>query len=66
MEILLSRKEILLFSQSKIWGEQHVLLVQVRYFYGTYSVYMLLAQGSPGIATLQINIRINSPILRLL
>ena len=31
-------------------GEQHVLLVQVRYFYGSYSVYMLLAQGSPGIA----------------
>ena len=51
MEILLSRKEMLLFSQSKISGEQHILLVQVRYFYGSYSVYMLLAQGSPGIAT---------------
>ena len=30
-EILLSRKEILLFS-----GKQHVLLVQVRYFYRSY------------------------------
>ena len=33
-------------------GEQHVLLAQVRYFYmSEATVYMLLAQGSPGIPT---------------